>query len=73
MNFTTIYLPQMFVLDLIEVAYGLPVAQSATSLWTVKSAFTSVVEGKARLVPVGDFKEYFNISANTLVCIFAKC
>lgn len=58
MNYTTIYLPQILVLYLTEVAYGLPVAQSATSLWTVKSAFTFVVEGKVKLVAVGDLKEH---------------
>lgn len=44
----------MFVLYLIVVAYGFPLAQSATSLWTVKSVFTFVVEGKVRLVVVGN-------------------
>lgn len=61
MNYTTIYLPQILVLDLIGVAYGLLEAQSATSLWSVKSAFTFVVEGKVRLVAVGDLKQNLNI------------
>lgn len=56
MNYKTIHLPQMFVLYLIVVAYGFPLAQSATSLWTVKSVFTFVVEGKVRLVAVGNLK-----------------
>lgn len=45
MNYTTIHLPQISVLCLIEVAYGFTAAQSATSLWTVKGAFTFVVTG----------------------------
>lgn len=34
------YLIYYVYLYVIEEAYGLPVAQSATSLWSVKSAFT---------------------------------
>lgn len=46
---------------MLGVAYGLPVAQSATSLWRVKNAFTFVVEGNTRLVAVGDLKKEFKI------------
>lgn len=62
MNYTTIYLPQIFVLYfMLGVAYGLPVAQSATSVWRVKNAFTFVAEGNVRLVAVGDLKKGFEI------------
>lgn len=61
MNNTTIYPPHILEFYLVEVAYGLTEAQSATSLWTVKGAFTFVVEGKVRLVVVGDLKEKLNI------------
>lgn len=62
MNCTTIYLPQIFVSYLmLGEAYGLPVAQSATSPWGVKNVFTFVIEGTVRLVAVGDLKEEFKI------------
>lgn len=57
MNYTTIYPPHIFEFYSVEVAYGLPEAQSATSLWTVKGAFMFVIDGKVRLVAVGDLKE----------------
>lgn len=47
---------------LIEVGYGLPVAQSATSLETVKSVISFVAEGNVCLVA----KENLNCSAFTV-------
>lgn len=57
---------------IIEVAYGLPVAQSATSLWTVKSSSTFAVEGKVRLVMAGGLKKELIILGNTFICFLAE-